>query len=184
MYNFVPQLTKLLESDPLYTLYYTSTNGYYTAGYGMPNCTCYALGRILQLSELNLMSADVQGFLGNGGKWGEVGYIGENWERGDKPMLGSVVVFKQAGADGHVGIVEEINSDGTITTSNSGWSDTDRNDTNPLWWWKRENLNVYDYGTYEFQYFLYPPYINMEVEPEKQKSWIPLALCNAMEFNL
>ena len=33
--------------------YYNSRNPFYQAGYGMPNCTCYAWGRFWENADIN-----------------------------------------------------------------------------------------------------------------------------------
>lgn len=162
MYTFTAQLTKLLKNSSNYQKYY-ATNLYTTSGYGMPNCTAYALGRVNQLCDLNnLPYNNFSGMYGNGGRWGEPGYIGQDWPRGTIPKLGAIAVFKQEGRNGHVAVVEEIQSNTIITTSNSGWAGSSEvgNEDAPTWWWLQRNLDVNNYGTYIFQYFLYPPYID------------------------
>lgn len=150
MYKFTPRLTAPLSTN---SFYYSNLNVYYASGYGMPNCTAYAYGRVLELASLNGVYADFQGFAGNGGTWGDAGYIGNNWTKSNTPKLGSIAVFTQAGHDGHVAVVEEIHDDGTVTTSNSAWKGTN------FW---TDRINVKSYGTYNFKYYLYPPYIDGE----------------------
>lgn len=173
--------------------YFSSHNIYYSSGYGMPNCTAYALGRANELSRLNDKGyISVDGFAGNGGTWGENGFIGQSWERGSIPMVGAIAVFKQEGRDGHVAIVEEVLDNNLVKLSNSGWSSTDRNPSNALWWWIRNDTDVNNWGSYIFQYYLYPPYIDDAPEPEPPtppkptdaENWIRLALCGAMQNNL
>lgn len=188
MYKFSERLSAPLPSISLDVLnYFSSNNIYYSAGYGMPNCTAYALGRANELSNLNGQGyINVDGFAGNGGEWGKSGYIGQSWERGEVPMLGAIAVFEQAGRDGHVAVVEEIHENGLVKISNSGWSATDRDPSNPLWWWVYDDVDVHNHRSYTFLYFLYPPYIDGIPEPDKEdkKSWIVLALCGALKNNL
>lgn len=98
--------------------WYSRGNIYYPT-YGLPNCTCYAYGR----------AAEIMGhFLhlpgGGGGVW---------WNQVDEtqfvkaqvPALGAVICSHKRGqTHGHVAIVEQINSDGSIITSNSAWQGT------------------------------------------------------------
>lgn len=56
------------------------------------------------------------------------------------------------GGDGHVAIVEEINENGDIVTSNSGWQST---------FFYIDNLlksNNYNFTGYTFQGFIYNPF--------------------------
>ena len=60
--------------------------------------------------------------LGNAGTW-----LDDNtkYDEGQTPKLGAIIVWKYAdGGAGHVAVVEKINSDGTIVTSNSAYSGT------------------------------------------------------------
>ena len=43
--EYVPRMSAPSRSSK----YYTSGNPYYTTGYGMPNCTCYAWGRAYEI---------------------------------------------------------------------------------------------------------------------------------------
>lgn len=145
-----------------YPYYFNTTNNPYQYDYGMPNCTSYCLGRMNELLDLNSMSyPNYSGFLGNAEVWGQEGYIGENWERGNTPKLGAIAVWERAGG-GHVAFVEGINSDNTIKTSNSGWAGEENigNEECDTWWWIANNVDVTNYGSYTFIYYLYPPYID------------------------
>ena len=98
-----------------------SRNPFYTSGYGLPNCTCYAWGRFWEISDPNNTGANRPNNLprGNGNQW-----YSQNWyyEKDPyTPKLGSVVCFGGA-SPGHVAVVEEIRDGGnTIVTSNSDW---------------------------------------------------------------
>lgn len=198
MYKFEERTVAPTQSNTTDRIYYFSSNNiYYTSGYGMPNCTAYALGRVNELSALNNTKyPDVGGFAGNGETWGQSGYIGQNWVKSDKPKLGAIAVWRggSASGDGHVAPVEAIYADGTIKTSNSGWHGSQNvgNEADSRWWWVQDHLDYRNYGTYEFMYFLYPNYIDEEpIPPEpptptptNKKSWIPLAICKAMLNNL
>lgn len=99
--------------------YYFKNNIFYKSGYGMPNCTCYAYGRIYEL----LKSKPKKLPTNNAENW----YNDTLYKKGSIPKLGSIICFSKGkihnGSDGrgHVGVVEEIKSDGTIITSNSGY---------------------------------------------------------------
>ena len=96
---------------------YSSRNPFPDKG---KNCTWYAHGRMIQLgySENALDSM-----------WGDAGTWDNTASRGayvsKEPQVGSIAVWEanvnSAGRVGHVGIVERVNSDGTILISESNW---------------------------------------------------------------
>lgn len=98
--------------------WYSSGNVFYASGYGMPNCTCYAYGRFAEIRN---------GFAslptGNGGDWYDAA---TNFNRGATPEIGAVACYasRSGSYDGHVAIVEAINADGSIVTSNSAYNGT------------------------------------------------------------
>ena len=78
---------------------------------------------------------------------------------GTVPKPGAVIVWAKGeignGADGagHVGIVEQVNPDGSIVTSESGWSAA-----KPFWTSARkDDGNWGQSATYRFIGFIYPP---------------------------
>ena len=111
--QYVPRLT----SDGMLNnpWWYSNGNPFYASGYGLPNCTCYAYGRYAEVRNAfaNLPTGDA-------GTWYDNATA---FERGQTPKLGSVICFKSRSGTylGHVAIVEVINQDGSIVTSNSGW---------------------------------------------------------------
>lgn len=110
---FTPRTTAPATSDARYY----ANNPFYQSGYGMPNCTCYAYGRFWELlgSKPNLS-------LGNAEDW--YAYA-DGYTRGNTPKLGAVIVWENPGdGGGHVAIVEQINADGSIRTSNSAYNST------------------------------------------------------------
>lgn len=79
------------------------------------NCVGYSWGRFVELcgtTSCNLSTQDA-------GKWW--GYKADGYERGLTPRLGAVICWRRPGQAGHVAIVEQINSDGSIITSNSAY---------------------------------------------------------------
>lgn len=124
----------------------------------LPNCTAYAWGRFYEiLGEEPKLSKDKVEL------WYD--YTDDGYKRGQEPALGAIMCWKGItdaadgdgnGGKGHVAIVEEINSDGTITTSDSIWNAED-------YWWlttrkKGEDCNWgQDATNYEFQGFIYCP---------------------------
>ena len=136
--------------------YFYEDNPYYTSGFGLPNCTTYAFGRVYQLlgkrPELSLRNAE---------SWYNDSVC--PYERGQKPKLGAVIVWAKGvvgneddGA-GHVAIVEYINSDGSIRTSNSAYNST--------FFYMQNIPNTYYLDGYRFLGFIYPPY-DFYDEPE------------------
>lgn len=130
--------------------YYYKDNIFYKSGYGLPNCTAYAWGRFYELSGQypRLCTANAE-------NWFK--YTKDGYSRGQVPKLGAIAVWskgiigKNTDGAGHVAVVEKINSDGSIVTSNSGWKCS-------LFW-----LNTYSKGYakkgYRFEGFIYNPVI-------------------------
>lgn len=113
MGKFTPRTTAPATTDPRYY----ADNPFYQSGYGMPNCTCYAYGRFWELLG---HKPDLS--LGNAEDWWEYddGYL-----RGSTPKVGSIIVWENPGeGGGHVAVVEQVNADGSIRTSNSAWQST------------------------------------------------------------
>lgn len=146
MANFVPR-TSAPGTD---NAYYYANNVFYQSGYGMPNCTCYAWGRFYELSGQypNLSTADAE-------SW----YVKDDgYQRGQTPKLGAVICWRRGvvGDDsdgaGHVAVVEKINADGSIETSNSAWGGS-------LFYMQtltKESGYTWD-SRYTFQGFIYNP---------------------------
>lgn len=136
--KFIPRTTAPTKNNKCY---YSNNNRYYLNGYGLPNCTCYAYGRILELI----------GYIPNGLHYGNA----ENWypntkslEKGQTPKLGSIICFK--GNKGHVAVVEKIYEDGSIDISNSAYKGT-------LFYMKHLKNNYKYNDKYKFQGFIYLP---------------------------
>lgn len=107
--------------------HYYSQNPFYQSGYGMPNCTCYAWGRFWEIGDPNDDGSNKPVNLptGNGGQWFPQAVSDGFYQTGQTPQLGAVICFSDNnGGSGHVAIVEEIATDGTITCSNSAWQGT------------------------------------------------------------
>lgn len=117
--------------------------------WGLPNCTCYALGRWGELWDAQnaqempvLCPYDAR-------LW--YGYTQDGFIRGQTPRLGAVICWDSTiGEQGHVAIVEEIYSDGSILTSNSAYNGT--------YFFTMNIPNTYYYNQYyDFQGFIYNP---------------------------
>lgn len=86
----------------------------------LANCTGYCAGRWMELGNTNTPYA----FSGNAKEWISEGKSA-GYETGSEPKLGAVIVFGawSGSSAGHVGIVEEISSDGSyILCSESNWT--------------------------------------------------------------
>ena len=132
---FVPRLSEHSPTEmrnPNNPWWYSSGNIYYgnpPHTYGMPNCTCYCYGRtgeILGHFETALPANDA-------GRWYNIVAASGLIPVGYTPKLGGIMVFHdRPGATihnaGHVSQVEQINADGSVVTSNSGYN-------NPIYFW-------------------------------------------------
>ena len=113
--SFTPRLTK-----PSYDTYYKPQSSYnpfkvnYDAYGG--NCTWYAWGRAYEITRTYPKLGR-----GNAGTWWSYNKNGGYYPYGSTPKLGAVACWSNSGA-GHVAVVEQINGDGTIVISESGWS--------------------------------------------------------------
>lgn len=97
--------------------YYSSKNIFYSAGYGMPNCTAYAFGRAYEILgyEPSLSHSNAQDWYGYNMNGGYYNY-------GQTPKVGAIACWSYDGG-GHVAVVESIDGD-SVTYSNSAWSGT------------------------------------------------------------
>lgn len=109
---FVPRLDDSgMEGNP----YWYADNPFYQAGYGLPNCTCYAWGRRWEITGIRPDNLS----LGNASRWFDDA-VAAGLKTGQTPQLGAIACYDYEGG-GHVSIVEKINADGSIVTSNSAW---------------------------------------------------------------
>lgn len=143
MAAFVKRTTAPDESNS----YYYADNPFYQSGYGMPNCTAYAWGRFYELSGTRPTLS-----LGNAEDWYN---YSDGYARGQIPKLGAVIVWAKgeigdnSDGAGHVAIVEQINADGSIVTSNSAWNST--------LFYMQDIGSDYSLSGYTFQGFIYNP---------------------------
>ena len=79
-------------------------------------------------------------------------------------LLGAVLCLERPGYAGHVAIVEQILTDGSIKTSNSGYSRDPGGYGDPNYFWVDVNQKSLNYMTesqvargYKFQGFIYNP---------------------------
>ena len=144
--------------------HYYSDNVFYTSGYGMPNCTCYAWGRFYELLEQLGVSGKPKLQTSNAENW----YVDEkNYQKGKTPKLGAVIVWKKgkyhnsSDGAGHVAIVERINPDGSIVCSNSAYKGANFYITN--------HNNKYEKSGYQFDGFIYLPIDFEEEKPSTEE---------------
>ena len=154
MADFTPRLSKEGMLNSKY--WYSNTNPFYPAGYGLPNCTCYAWGRFWEISDVvpHLPTGD-------GGQWWDTV---SGYETGQIPQLGAVMCFANLTGAGHVAIVEEIDDDGNVVSSNSGYSRSPGGYGDPNYFFVDNNPKSTNYrsqwevsGGYIFQGFIYNP---------------------------
>lgn len=117
----------------------------------LPNCVGYAWGRWREILGYNPNLSINQA---------EIWYLkNDGYTRGQEPKLGAVACFSKGDPRddtdglGHVCIVEEIYSDGSILTSNSDWNGTR--------FYTRKMTKPYKIPGQDFQGFIYLP-INFE----------------------
>ena len=116
------------------------------------NCTSYAWARFWEIANFEtdkrpgLCTLDANYWFN----------YPDGYERGDTPKLGAVLCLYGGNYSGwgHVAIVEQINDDGSILTSESGFHAY-------FWELRRRRLPFYEYDPYDgyiFQGFIYNPY--------------------------
>lgn len=155
---YTPRLSRNSPTPMMNNPYwYSGTyNPYYTAGFGLPNCTCYAHGRWAEI-----MNAYPTGLAPNHGN-AETWYNDTTaYQKGTVPKLGAIICFANGPylGKGHVAVVEQIDADGTVHFSNSGYT---RKPSlwNQLYFYTREGKASNNYGYergYNFQGFIYLP---------------------------
>lgn len=114
----------------------------------LPNCVGYAWGRFYEIlgSKPSLSKSNAENWYG----------YNDGYQRGQTPKLGAVICWRKGNAGdgndgaGHVAIVERINADGSILTSNSGYGSSR--------FWLQIIRAPYNIGAnYYFQGFIYNP---------------------------
>lgn len=105
--DFEPRLSAPARSNSYYN---RSLNVYSQCGYGMPNCTAYAYGRIYEITgEEPLIKS------GSADSWWSINKRNGYYEYGQEPKLGAIACWSN-----HVAVVEAINEN-TVTVSQSHW---------------------------------------------------------------
>jgi surface antigen len=133
-------------------------------GLCLPNCVGYAWGRWRELLGENpkLSRSNAENWFSHK----------DGYERGQTPKLGAVICWRKGKSGnasdgaGHVAIVEQINADGSIVISNSGYKST--------YFYLKTLKPPYKYKDgYTLQGFIYIP-INYELATEVKKVKIEL----------
>lgn len=114
----------------------------------LPNCVGYAWGRFMEV-----LGTQPKLSLANAENW--FSYRADGYKRGSKPRLGAVICWRKgrvgdpSDGAGHVAIVEQINKDGSILISESGYKKF-RFRTSVI-------PSTYELAGYVFQGFIYNP---------------------------
>lgn len=152
--------------------YWYGDNPFDASGYGLPNCTAYAYGRIYELTG----SKPTYLSLGNGGDWYTYNITQGMCEYGNEPRLGAIACWSEPGEGGHVAVVEQINPDGSFVVSQSGYKRPLTSYPPDMWhyFWLdtcdgTTKLGELMRSTYVFQGFIYCPSIS---EPLNPSGWI------------
>ena len=146
--NFERRIT---QPSKLQSCYYTS-NPFYQSSYGLPNCTAYAFGRFWEIIGVRPKLS-----LSNAENWFD---YNDGYERGQKAKLGAIICYRKGKAynssdgAGHVAVVEDIYSDGSILISESHWNGNIFNT-------KRLSSDYFYNNSLTFQGFIYNP-LNFE----------------------
>lgn len=134
--SFTPRLTAPDGSNKYY--YNSNYNVFQKYGYGLPNCTAYAYGRAYEI-----LGKEPKLSWNGAGQW--YGYNQSNgyYKYGSTPKVGAIACWSYSGG-GHVAVVEQIDSKGNMTLSNSEWGGrtfyltyaktTDSNPGGNSWW--------------------------------------------------
>lgn len=154
---FKPRFTAPSASDKNFLRYDKGGHNYCveigTTKSVLPNCTGYAWGRFLELiGKFHDLSR------GNAEVWWGTNQGRKAFKFGQQPKLGAIVCWKQGVAGnnndglGHVAVVEQINADGSIVTSNSAYGDANRR------FYLQTLKPPYIYASgFDLQGFIYPP---------------------------
>lgn len=124
---YVPRLSQVTPTNMWQNpCWYGPSNGFYTRGNGLPNCTCYAYGRATELNGGN----PVPGLTttGDGGSWYNRSSVSlRAGNNANDVQLGDILVFgptSNAHPHGHVSVVEEIHREASrpyVKVSESGY---------------------------------------------------------------
>lgn len=113
---------RLVAPEKTNRYYYSKDNIYYAQGWGMPNCTCFALGRFMEATGkiTDKIKGNGEDFFASAKAAG--------YKTGSTPKLGAILCYKSGQVNnskdgaGHVCVVEEIKANGDIVTSHSAYN--------------------------------------------------------------
>lgn len=168
MATYTPRTTRTGMAGAQYW-YGGYSNNPFLPTYGLPNCTCYAWGRTWENSGQQPWGLST----GDAGTWYN---HSDQFQRGpaSTPKLGAIICMSGGppgtSGRGHVGVVEEIFTDGCVLFSNSGYyRGSDQNKWNDLYFYlvcghpsdnyqtPRHGYVDHSYGGYNIQGFIYNP---------------------------
>lgn len=113
----MPFAPRLNSNGILNNPYWYSDNPYWQNGYGLPNCTCYAWGRVWEETGVKPVGLAY----GNAEDW-YPNTPDSAFVHSQTPALGAVLCLYGPGDyGGHVAVVEEISGDGSISVSESAY---------------------------------------------------------------
>lgn len=134
--TFTPRLTAPAYSNKYF--YNSDYNVFQKYGYGLPNCTAYAYGRAYEI-----LGKEPKLSWNGAGQWYDYNRSNGYYKYGSTPKVGAIACWCYSGG-GHVAVVEQIDSNGNMTLSNSEWGGrtfyltyAHKNDYNPggnSWW--------------------------------------------------
>lgn len=171
--------------------YYYAWNTYYNANWGAPphvgNCTWYAWGRFWEISGAT-SSSEKRPTLNTGNAEDWYPDTSDGYERGNTPKLGAVLCMRDGAYSGwgHVAIVEEIEADGSIWTSESGLESQETGLGGFYFRYVKRRPPDYVYDPddqYIFQGFIYNPYAEGGGGGGKLKPWIAGAILKRRKEN-
>lgn len=164
--SFVPRTTEPTTDNKYYIV--TGSGGLnecieISNGSALPNCVGYAWGRAYEImgSRPTLSKSNAENWFGN---------TSDGYTRGQTPKVASIICWAKGvvgdGSDGegHVAVVEKVNSDGSILTSNSAYGGKR--------FYTKEFSKGYSISGYTFQGFIYLPVSYVEPDtptPTKRK---------------
>lgn len=168
-----------MDREGLSNNFYYAWNTFYNSGWGAPphvgNCTWYAWGRFWEISGAT-SSTEKRPTLNTGNAEDWYPYTADGYERGSTPRLGAILCMRDGAYSGwgHVAIVEEIEEDGSIWTSESGLESQSTGLGGFYFRYVKRRASDYVYDPddqYIFQGFIYNPYAG-DTPGTKIKPWL------------
>lgn len=178
--NFKPRMTAPSVSDKYWI--HTSRGGLNEcicigSGSCLPNCVGYAWGRFYEITgerpKLSRANAEM---------W--YGFTADGYKRSDTPALGAIICWRkgavgnEADGAGHVAVVEHIEANGDIVTSNSAYGGS------RFYTKTYKKSDGYNFGAYKFQGFILPPVQFNDISPttDKPKTSMTFNVGDVVEF--